>query len=151
MNPDAITVPDIQGLIDNPVSLFGLMLSRDAVAVLLIAVLFFVGAGIGCALKLNGKVHPLRVLLGAIPVFLLSVPASARLVGGQWGISNIAPLDQVVKWVENSGPLPRAFFAFGIVMVLGMFSWHILQVIIRLAGKLLGYFERKADKRLTQN
>lgn len=150
MTPETFALPDIQGLIDNPVVLFGLTLSRDAAPVLLIAVLFFVGAGIGCALKLNGTAHPLRVLLGAIPVFLLSVPASARLVGGQWGTSSIAPLDQVLRWVENSGPLPRAFFAFGVVMLLGMLSWHILQLIIRLARRLLGFFERRAGKGLAE-
>ncbi len=140
LNPD--TLNGISALTNNRIEIFGGTYSRDIVIMAVMAVLFFLGVIIGCVLKLNGKARPLEVLLGSIFVFFLSTPVSARVLSGDWGATTIGAVDQIIEWIKNSGKMPNTFFAFGIVMVFGLMSWHIFQLVVRVVKWWIAFFDR---------
>jgi hypothetical protein len=139
LNPNALDA--IAAITDRSIVIFGATYSRELVTMALMAVLFFLGVIIGFVLKLNGEAKPLPVLLGSIVVFFLSSPVSARVLSGNWGETPISALDQVVNWIAASGPLPNTFFAFGVVMVFGLMSWPMLQLLIKWLRRILALGE----------
>ncbi len=139
------TLDAIKSITDSNIAIFGTEVSRDVVTMGLLAILFFLGTAIGCVLKLNGDATPGKVMLGSIVVFFLSSPVSARVLSGNWGQTPISALDQVVNWVAASGPMPNAFFAFGVVMVFGLMSWPILQLGIKGLRKIIAIGDSKVS------
>jgi hypothetical protein len=137
------TLDAITTITNQNIAIFGTELSRDLLTMGLLAILFFMGTAIGCVLKLNGEVTPAKVMLGSIVVFFLSSPVSARVLSGNWGQTPISALDQVVNWVAASGPMPNAFFAFGLVMVFGLMSWPILQLGINGLRRVIAIGDSK--------
>jgi uncharacterized membrane protein len=142
LNPD--TLNGITALTNNRIEIFGGSYSRDIVIMAVMAVLFFLGVIIGCVLKLNGKARPLEVLLGSIFVFFLSTPVSARVLSGDWGTTTIGAVDQIIEWIKNSGEMPNAFFAFGVVMIFGLMSWPLFQLVLRFLRRMLAFLDTKA-------
>ena len=141
-NPDVLN--SIATIADNRIEIFGNFYSRDIVIMAVMAVLFFLGVIIGCVLKLNGKAHPLEVVLASIFVFFLSTPVSARILSGDWGTTTIGAIDQTIEWIKNAGPMPNAFFAFGVVMIFGLMSWPLFQLVLRFLRRMLAFLDSKA-------
>jgi hypothetical protein len=142
LNPD--TLNGITALTNNRIEIFGGSYSREMIIVAVMAILYFLGVLIACILKLNGKARALDVFLASILVFFLSSPVSIRLLNGDWAVSKIAVVDEIVKWVANSGPVPNAFFAFGVIMAFGLMSWPLFQLLLRVLRRILSVLDSKA-------
>ncbi len=143
INPD--TLNTIATLTNNRVDIFGHSVSREIVIMAVMAILFFLGVLIGCVLKLNGRARPLDVVLASILVFFLSTPVSARVLAGNWGTTTIGAVDQTIDWIKNAGPVPNAFFAFGVVMAFGLMSWPLFQLVLRLLRRALSVVDKKTN------
>lgn len=142
LNPD--TLNNITALTNNHIDLFGQSLPREIVIIGVSAILFFLGVITGCVLKLNGKARVVDVVLASVLVFFLSTPVSARMMNGDWGGTTIGAVDQTIDWIRNAGPVPNAFFAFGVVMVFGLMSWPLFQLVIRVLRRALSFLDSKA-------
>jgi hypothetical protein len=142
LNPE--TLNGITALANSNISLFGQSLPREIVIIGVSAALFFLGVVVGCVLKLNGSARALDVVLASILVFFLSTPVSARIMNGDWGGTTIGAVDQTLDWIKNAGPVPNTFFAFGVVMVFGLMSWPLFQLVIRVLRRALSFLDKKA-------
>ena len=133
----AVFSPDALGAIEATIviiELFGFELARTTALLLIAALLFFFGVALSCILRLNGKVHWSKVFLSSIVVFCLASPAWAFTLEGNWSNASTMPvLDGVFRWLEGSGPMPRNLFAVGIVILMGMMSWPLMNRVLKFA------------------
>ncbi|MEP2145222.1 MAG: hypothetical protein ABJI45_05765 [Paracoccaceae bacterium] len=133
----SVFTPEALGAIEATIviiELFGLELARTTALLILAAMLFFFGVALSCFLRLNGKVHWSKVFLSSIVVFCLASPAWAFTLEGNWSQASSMPvLDGVFRWIEGSGPMPRNLFAVGIVILMGMMSWPLMNRVLKYA------------------
>ena len=133
----AVLSYDALGAIETTIVLsegIGFEISRTAALLILAALLFFFGVALSCILRLNGQVHWSKVFLTSIVVFCLASPAWAYTLEGNWSrVSTMPVLDGVFQWLEGSGPMPRNLFAIGIVILMGMMSWPLMNRVLKFA------------------
>ena len=145
MNPPAPPVvgttlpPDKVGAIEGAQSigqLFGMDLTRIEALIILATLLFLFGVSLSCILKLNGPNRCWKVLISSIFTFLFTSPGWAYTLENKWLDDSTPLLDTVFQWIKGTGPVGYSFFALSVVILMGMFSWQLLQYVVRVAPKL---------------
>lgn len=131
---NSLFIPDTIDAAIIIIEIFGFELARATALLIVAALLFFFGVALSCILRLNGKIHWSKVFLSSIVVFCLASPAWAYTLEGNWSEASSMPvLDGVFRWLEGSGPMPSNLFAVGIVILMGMMSWALMNRVLKFA------------------
>ncbi len=136
----------ISEMTESVLRIAGQDLGREAATYAAFFLLFFIGVAFGIVLRLNGGARWYQAIVGSVPVGLIASPSVSQAMSGGRLAVNSNLIDRLADWLNGNSDLSAGFFWFGAVLLFGMLSWQVLQMVLRLAKAALAVFERIAGR-----